>query len=445
MMSATTIHGIAIVRSRRLFFSTSSSSYHHRPRPRHPTTNDGGRNNNNNNNRSNSGSNDKDLFTPSPFKHGSCNININEDYSVVRCLLDSYNTKKDVYGMRRYLLLPRQQSSLISSSNYSSAEEVATLEKEAIASINANANVLFGARLHHHHHHHQNNNTLPSSNIIDESFSNNNNDNDELYYNSQYFFACGTLLDIAKEDASINGQQVQALAALDGLCHWARQCLSNNGEGSSVLTGLIHGYTYVDDDNCSATTSLEEEEEEEAFRNNNNNLNKSATTTTTTTATTTTTTTSSLRRGKNRSVSVIESSSLEKSDEKQRQKILEAITAIATGKPRKGHSIIGAGTYRDGMIGWMALSREYALLSSSSSSSSNATLTTAAIDYIVDDDYTNTTANPTFSSGEVKGGSREISLYKSRNGEVTKIEHLACTTPEYLIEAGGAMARIFFV
>jgi hypothetical protein len=219
--------------------------------------------------------------------------------------------------------------------------------------------------------------------------------------------------------------------------------LSNNGKGSAVLTRLIHGYTtYVEDDNCGAATSLEveEEEEEEALRNNNNSLNESATTTTTTT-----TTTSSLRRGKKRSVSIIESSSLEKSDEKQRQKILEAITAIATGKPRKGHSIIGAGTYRDGMIGWMALSREYALLSSSSSSS-NATLKTAAIDYIVDDDYTNTTANPTFSSEEVKGGgSREISLYKSRNGEVTKIEHLACTTPEYLIEAGGAMARIFFV
>jgi hypothetical protein len=351
--------------------------------------------------------------------------------------------------MRRYLLLPRSQSSLISSSsasssNYSSAEEVAILEKEAIASINANANVLFGVRLHHHHHQKNNNSTLPSSNIIDESFSNNYNinDNDELYHNSQYSLACGTLLDIAKEDASINGQQVQALAALDGLCHWARRCLSNNGEGSAVLTGLIRGYTtYVDDDdNCGATTSLEEEEaEEEAFRNNNNSLNKSATTTTATT-----TTTSSSRRGKKRSVSIIESSSLEKSDEKQRQKILEAITAIATGKPRKGHSIIGAGTYRDGMIGWMALSREYALLSSSSSSS-NVALTTAAIDYIVDDDYTNTTANPTFSSEEVKGGSREISLYKSRNGEVTKIEHLACTTPEYLAMAGGAMARIFFV
>jgi hypothetical protein len=140
----------------------------------------------------------------------------------------------------------------------------------------------------------------------------------------------------------------------------------------------------------------------------------------------------------------------------QRQKILDAITAIATGKPRKGHSIIGAGTYRDGMVGWMALSREYAQLSSSSTPSSSsggavstetaaaATINDHKVD--VDDNDNDKSANPSFfsSSMEVRG-SREVSLYKSRNGEVTKIEHLACTTPEYLAEAGGAMARIFFV
>lgn len=331
--------------------------------------------------------------------------------------------------MRRYLLLP--QSSLSSSydshtSNSQTEEEVATLEKKAIASINANANVLFGARLHYHNDSYIRGigSLLPTSNDV-ESYSD----------NTQYFFACGTLLDIAKEDASINGQQVQALAALDGLCHWVRTCLSNNGQGSTVLTGLIHGYNnYVDDDysvSSATTTCLEGDE---AKTNNKNSLKK----------VTTPTTTTSPRSGK-RSVSIIiESSSLGNNNENQRQKILEAITAIATGKPRKGHSIIGAGTYRDGMIGWMALSREYAQLSSSS----NAALTEAATlneHKEVDDDYKNTITNPTFFSEEVKGGSFEISLYKSRNGEVTKIEHLACTTPEYLIEAGGAMARIFFV
>jgi hypothetical protein len=39
----------------------------------------------------------------------------------------------------------------------------------------------------------------------------------------------------------------------------------------------------------------------------------------------------------------------------------------------------------------------------------------------------------------------EVQLYRSRDGEVTTIEHLAHTEPEYLKEAGGAMARMFFV
>jgi hypothetical protein len=327
--------------------------------------------------------------------------------------------------MRRYLLLPQSISLALASSTYghqssiSRVEDVALLEQKAIASINANANVLFGARLHNRQ----------------------NTEDDE--YNSQYFFACGTLLDIAKEDASINGQQVQALATLDGLCSWVRRCVSNDGHGSTVLYGLIHGYN-----------SLEEEEEE---RNNNNSLNKRTTTTTTTS--------SALRSGKKRrSVSLIDPSSSillplmdnDNENKNQRQKILDAITAIATGKPRKGHSIIGAGTYRDGMVGWMALSREYAQLSSSSTPSSSsggavstetaaaATINDHKVD--VDDNDNDKSANPSFfsSSMEVRG-SREVSLYKSRNGEVTKIEHLACTTPEYLAEAGGAMARIFFV
>jgi len=41
-------------------------------------------------------------------------------------------------------------------------------------------------------------------------------------------------------------------------------------------------------------------------------------------------------------------------------------------------------------------------------------------------------------------GLEEMALYKSRDGEITKIEHLAHTQPEYLREAGGAMARLFF-
>ena len=51
---------------------------------------------------------------------------------------------------------------------------------------------------------------------------------------------CGTLLNVAWEDASINGQQVQALASLDGLCEWVSCCLdTNDGGGSNVIAGLM--------------------------------------------------------------------------------------------------------------------------------------------------------------------------------------------------------------
>ena len=118
-----------------------------------------------------------------------------------------------------------------------------------------------------------------------------------------------------------------------------------------------------------------------------------------------------------------EASTLILKNESQRIQMLEAIRAISTGIPRPGHSVVGAGTYRDGMKGWVALSREYTQLATTNSDDA----------VTLDSSYV----------GRV--GLEELALYKSRNGEVTKIEHLAHTTPEYLKEAGGAMARLFFV
>jgi hypothetical protein len=71
--------------------------------------------------------------------------------------------------------------------------------------------------------------------------------------------------------------------------------------------------------------------------------------------------------------------------------------------------VVGAGTYRDGKDAWIALAWEYCQLASN------------------------------------RKGLEEVQLYRSRDGEVTTIEHLAHTEPEYLKEAGGAMARMFFV
>lgn len=83
----------------------------------------------------------------------------------------------------------------------------------------------------------------------------------------------------------------------------------------------------------------------------------------------------------------------------------EAVKAIATGVPRKGHSVVGAGTYRDGEDGWKKLATEY-----------------------VERDL-----------------AEEASLYRSLGARVVGIEHLADRNPEYLSSAGGAMVRLFFL
>ena len=59
-------------------------------------------------------------------------------------------------------------------------------------------------------------------------------------------------------------------------------------------------------------------------------------------------------------------------------------------------------------------------------------------------EYSNLATVP-FSTSDSVSGLEEVSLYKSRDGEVAKIEHLASVEAEYLKVAGGAMARMFFV
>ncbi|KAL7445640.1 hypothetical protein ACHAXH_009553, partial [Discostella pseudostelligera] len=98
-------------------------------------------------------------------------------------------------------------------------------------------------------------------------------------------------------------------------------------------------------------------------------------------------------------------------DESQRLGVLEAVRAIATGHPRPGHTVIGAGTYKDGRRGWVALAREYSQLA------------------------INPDALALDASYVKRKGLEEVALYKSRDGEVTAIEHLAHTQPEYLREA----------
>lgn len=99
-----------------------------------------------------------------------------------------------------------------------------------------------------------------------------------------------------------------------------------------------------------------------------------------------------------------------KESEHDDEKVLfEAVKAMATDKPRPGHKVLGAGTYRDGEPLWVKLAMEYA------------------------------------EGGGGKGTAREAELYRMSGMEVVDIEHLADTSERYLRTAGGAMARLFSV
>lgn len=292
--------------------------------------------------------NNKDLFTPSPFKR-SDKININDKFRVQRDLREGDNA----YGIRRYLLLPRD----------SDDDEDPTKKPTIIASISANKNMMFGAQLH-----------TKQVNGTDED------------YIADYFAACEPLLDLAKEDASVNGQQVQALATLKGLCSWVKECLDRDGEGSEVLRALLHG----EQPNLLQDNESEEQEVTKGANSENPRARQNI---------------------KSHSAKII------LNNESDRMLVLDAVRAIATGIPRPGHSVVGAGTFRDGKDGWTSLAWEYSNLATVPFNSTSTGVT----------------------------GLEEVSLYKSRDGEVASIEHLASVEPEYLKIAGGAMARMFFV
>jgi len=287
----------------------------------------------------------KDLFTPSPFKR-SDKIIINDKFMVKRDLREGDNP----YGIRRYLLLPRDNL------------DDSTQKPTIIASINANKNILFGAQLH----------TKQSQSDED--------------YIADYFAACEPLLDLAKEDASINGQQVQALATLKGLSLWIKECLDRDGDGSEVLTSLLHG----EQPNILLQSDKEGQEVESRSKESSNRRARQ-----------------NVKR---------QSAALILNNESDRILMLDAIRAIATGVPRPGHSVVGQGTYRDGKEGWKSLAWEYSNL-----------------------------ATVPFDTSNGVTGLEEVSLYKSRDGEVASIEHLASVDADYLKVAGGAMARMFFV
>jgi hypothetical protein len=121
---------------------------------------------------------------------------------------------KNTYGPREYHLLPLQifgggSSDVLGRGGRRRGGVVLSrkqINEFRVASLYANRNVLIGA-------------------WCQEPFS--------------LVETCAPLVDKAMTHAEIHGEQVQALAALHGLCDWIAECTAQDGEGSAILSSFL--------------------------------------------------------------------------------------------------------------------------------------------------------------------------------------------------------------
>ena len=237
----------------------------------------------------------------------------NDDMKMIVSEMNTNDTMIRVIGKkytdtRQYVLLP---SHLTIPSSFKQREQEETFYKETnIVSLYANRNIIFGAQIGSHYIHQLN-----------------EDDNQQKLIELAL-----PLVKVALQNASIEGEQPQALSTLNGLSSWVRSCLQSQEKESSTIQQLQQ-------DTSSRVA-------------------------------------------------------------------LEAITAIATGTPRPGHSVVGIGTYRDGKDTWEQLAKEYCL--------------------------------------QEGGESFESSLYQQAGGQIIQMEYLADKRESYLQQAGGTMARFLF-
>mmetsp|Transcript_11051 Transcript_11051/g.16103 ORF Transcript_11051/g.16103 Transcript_11051/m.16103 type:complete len:287 (+) Transcript_11051:88-948(+) len=107
--------------------------------------------------------------------------------------------------------------------------------------------------------------------------------------------------------------------------------------------------------------------------------------------------------------------------------ILEAVQAVATQVPRKGHIIVGDGTYQDARPGWTKLAEEYATLRGPGNEK----------DKTIDDGISNGVDDFNLVEGEPQ-------LFQKMGATLVNIEYIGDENPRYWIQSGGAMARFFF-
>ena len=94
----------------------------------------------------------------------------------------------------------------------------------------------------------------------------------------------------------------------------------------------------------------------------------------------------------------------------------DAVRSVATQIPREGHQVVGIGTYTDAKDGWTELAMEYAKKRGENGSKEMEM---------------------------VKEG--EPQLFQKVGAVLVNIEYIGDENPQYWGDAGGAMARFFFL
>ena len=104
------------------------------------------------------------------------------------------------------------------------------------------------------------------------------------------------------------------------------------------------------------------------------------------------------------------------SNEEEGAIALEAVKSVATQIPRQGHSVVGVGTYTDARDGWTALAKEYA-----------------------------TRRRGQGGEGVENAEDGESQLFAKVGATFVNVEYIGDENPQYWADAGGAMARFFFL
>eukprot|EP00979_Chaetoceros_neogracilis_P009190 scaffold2090_cov151-Chaetoceros_neogracile.AAC.7 len=183
------------------------------------------------------------------------------------------------------------------------------------------------------------------------------------------------LLKQAFDQASVEGDQPQGLAALDGLAHYVTLAMQEDGPIVSPI--------------------LEQLKKEAAQHQQQQQL---------------------ILQESQASPATYTDDGSERASVQDAQLVLEAVYSVATQMPRQNHSVVGMGTYTDARRGWSMLAKEYA-------------------QYNRNHEYCK---HKLIREGDAQ-------LFQKHGGVFVNVEYIGDENPQYWEDAGGSMARFFFM